>query len=378
MFIGGLLDAFPHLADALPGQLEDAGFTDLVRLEREVVNDGTLTGTGFRVHAAADAHGHHHRHYSEIRRIIGDSRLTDAVKQHAVGIFHHIAEAEAAIHGKSIDDVAFHEVGAWDSIADIVCAASLIAELDASWSVSSVPLGRGQVKTAHGMLPVPAPATALMLEGFECHDDGIDGERVTPTGAAILRHLDPSRSPPPGLRITASGFGFGSKRFQGLSNVTRVLVFDETSSSPWDIDQVLQLEFEVDDQTGEEIAWGAGKLRETAGVLDVTTVQVIGKKGRPAVTLRVLSTPDHEAAVMDACFRFTTTLGIRRQIATRAVLRREQATAGIDGNDISIKRADRPGGTTVKIEDSDLARADSLAERRRMQSAIQHLRSNSE
>ncbi len=211
MFISVMLDCFPANAAALEPLLEQAGFKDLVRLESEPFDDGTLTGTRFRVLADKDAEGHHHRHYSEIRRILGESALPEDVQTVALSIFHLIAEVEAEIHGKTVESVAFHEVGAWDSIADIVCAAYLIDAADASFSVSRVPLGAGQVKTAHGMLPIPAPATARLLEGFEFFTDGLEGERVTPTGAAILKLLAPAREGPPGQSRKCSGYGFGTK-----------------------------------------------------------------------------------------------------------------------------------------------------------------------
>ncbi|MEX2326545.1 MAG: LarC family nickel insertion protein, partial [Pseudomonadales bacterium] len=232
MFVGAILDCFPDLARSLPGQLDLAGFRDLVELEIKPADDGILTGTQFKVVADQDAEGHHHRHYSEIRKIICESGLAENVKHHALGIFEIIAAAEASIHGKPIEKIAFHEVGAWDSIADIVCAGVLIDTIGAtSWSVSKLPLGRGQVKTAHGMLPVPAPATALILEGFEFFDDGLMGERITPTGAAILKHLSTTPGLGPGVStLRKSGYGFGTKRFPGISNVVRMLVFDERQS----------------------------------------------------------------------------------------------------------------------------------------------------
>ncbi|MDA0979359.1 MAG: DUF111 family protein, partial [Proteobacteria bacterium] len=171
MFIGAMLDTFPALDGDLEAVIEAAGFPDLVELGCSSHDDGTLTGTRFSV--SAREQGHHHRHFSEIRRILEESALDTETRAGALGIFQLIADAEAHIHGKPVEDIAFHEVGAWDSIADVVLAAHLIARSGASsWSVSAVPAGRGWVNTAHGKLPVPAPATALLLEGFELVDDG--------------------------------------------------------------------------------------------------------------------------------------------------------------------------------------------------------------
>ncbi len=193
MFIGAMLDCFPERIKQLTSLMKAADFSDLVELQCKETNDGVLTGTRFKVVAGTHAESHDHRNYSDIKGKISGSALDCSTKEIALGIFQLIADAEAKIHGMDIDKVAFHEVGAWDSIADIVCAAWLISSSDvSSWSVSRLPIGKGQVTTAHGQLPIPAPATSLMLEGFEFFDDGIEGERVTPTGAAILRYLNPA------------------------------------------------------------------------------------------------------------------------------------------------------------------------------------------
>jgi len=354
MFIATMLDCFPQLAEELPLVMEQAGFTDLVSLSRRAHDDGTLTGTHFTVSAGADAEGHHHRHYSEIRSIIGSSDLSETVKRHALGIFHLIAEVEAEIHGKSVDSVAFHEVGAWDSIADIVCAAFLIDECAASWSVSRIPMGSGRVQTAHGSLPVPAPATARLLEGFRLFDDGIAGERVTPTGAAILKYLQPATSAPYGATLRQSGYGFGSKQFDGISNVVRALVFDIESDSLWSSDSVLKLSFEVDDQTAEQLGLACDQLRQIDGVLDVLQAPAFGKKGRQTSSVQVLASIADEHPVTAACFELTTTLGVRREIVERAVLERSHITVTHEGKDYRVKVAVRPNKVTAKVEIDDL------------------------
>ena len=355
MFIGALLDCFPERKERLPEIMEAAGFADLVDLQHEVTGDGILTGTHFKVMAGAQAEGHDHRHYSDIRQKITDSSLDDATKRVALGIFQLIAEAEAKIHGKDIDQVAFHEVGAWDSIADIVCAASLISSIGvSSWSVSRLPLGRGQVKTAHGRLPVPAPATSLLLEGFDFFDDGIEGERITPTGAAILKYLDPAPGIPEGVNLKCSGYGFGTRKFPGISNVLRLLVFNRVQSGGWDSDQVLQLEFEVDDQTPEELAVALEKIRAMEGVIDVIQAAVFAKKGRQSTTIRVLARPEIEQLLTEYCFNVTSTLGIRHQLTARSILRRSQFTINHEGKDYRVKVATRPGGLTAKVEMDDL------------------------
>ncbi len=356
MFIGALLDCFADHGASLSRIIDDAGFHDLVVVSSAPVNDGTLTGTRFKVAASTDAHGHHHRHFSEIQRILTESSLPDDTRRHALGIFQLLAEAEAAIHGTTVSEVAFHEVGAWDSIADVVCAAHMIATMDVkSWSVGQLPLGRGTVNTAHGRLPVPAPATALLLRGYEFSDDGIEGERITPTGAAILKYLSPTQdNRARGMKLRTTGCGFGTRKFPGISNVVRVLVFDTTAGAgDWLEDDVVQLEFEIDDQAPEELAVALDRLRLQNGVLDLVQTSVYGKKGRQMLAIRVLVEPGLEEAIIRSCFDETTTLGIRRQVTRRSILRRAETVISLDGIDYRLKVAARPFGLTAKLEQED-------------------------
>ena len=375
MFAGALLDCFPENFPALESQMELAGFARLVKLACNPANDGTLTGTKFEVDAAQDADGHHHRHFSEIRKIISGSNLTEVVKNGALAIFRVLAEAEASIHGNALEDVAFHEVGAWDSIADVIAAAYLIHQLgeDCTWSVSKLPLGSGQVETAHGRLPIPAPATSLLLKGFDFYDDGLEGERITPTGAAILKYLNPGMSLNAAAgRLIQSGYGFGSKKFPGISNVLRALVFDTGSAGTWSEDQVLQLEFEIDDQSGEELANALEILRSTQGVLDVLQMPAFGKKGRPVNAIRILAKPEVETSLVRRCFEETTTLGIRKCITNRSILGREEISVQADGVAYPVKIARRPSGISAKVGMDDIAPyGTSIAERRRERAAIE-------
>jgi uncharacterized protein (TIGR00299 family) protein len=380
MFIGAMLDTFPDLAQTLPPSIDAAGFRDLVTLGQEPADDGILTGTHFTVTAASGAEGHDHRHYSQIVKILNESDLSAQARDCAQAIFRLLAEAEAKVHGKAIADVVFHEVGAWDSIADVVCAATLITELgDCTYSCSRLPLGGGRVKTAHGPLPVPAPAVSLLLEGFEFFDDGIAGERITPTGAAILKFLTPTTSPANNTgRLTHTGFGFGTKRFPGISNVLRVLVFELASSptthnnSPstaWDEDQVLVLEFEVDDQPSEELARGLDQVRADPDVLDILQTPGMGKKNRLVSAIRVLARPAGEERVVEACFRQSTTLGIRSHLSKRSILRRHDHALHDGGSRYRVKLAERPGSVTAKAELDDIPDLTQI-ERRRLRDRL--------
>jgi uncharacterized protein (DUF111 family) len=223
--------------------------------------------------------------------------------------------------------------------------------------VSPLPRGGGLVHTLHGLLPVPAPATAAILSGFEWRDDGISGERVTPTGAAILRHLVREAHAAPAGRLAATGTGAGTRQLPGIANVLRVLVF-ETAASPLS-DRVAVIEFEVDDMTGEEIGVAAERLRARDGVLDLSIGQRFGKKGRPMQSFRLLVRIDAGDAAAEACFVETSTIGLRLREERRHLLAREGTTA----HGVPVKTVQRPHRRTVKAE-SDALTGPSLASRR--------------
>lgn len=380
MFIGALLDANPDCVEGLGRVVDLAGFPDLVKLECAAFNDGVLSGLRFNVKSADPASGHNHshphRHYGEIRERIESSALPENTKRIAQDIFRRIAEAEAAIHGKNVEDVAFHEIGAWDSIADITLAAHLIDSSGAgSWSASAIPIGKGRVDTAHGQLPVPAPATSLLLQGFEFLDDGVEGERVTPTGAAILAHLSPGAAIPRG-RLLTQGYGFGARRLPGLANVLRVSVFEtsQADAAVWHEDQVIRLSFEVDDQTPEDLGRALDALRRKEGVIDVREGAYGGKKNRHGHAVTALVSPAAERDVTAFCFDHTSTLGIRREFVSRAILPRREYRVEHQGRTYGVKVVRRPGGLTAKVDMDDLATAGGLlAEREALRKAIESL-----
>ena len=362
MFIAAVLDAFPDLRDGMLDAIRAAGLPSDVALEVKEHADHALTGLRFIVdeshHHEHQRHegGHSHTKFRDIRNMLEQADLESGVRSHAIGIFSLVAEAEAKVHGVPVEEISFHELGEWDSIADIVGAAFLLDRLNAEWSVGSLPKGHGQVQTAHGMLPVPTPATVLLLQGFEFHDDGLGGERVTPTGAAILAYLKANRPHARKTRrLLRGGSGFGTRVLPGTSNVLRVLAF-ETSGAQTETDRMLELGFEVDDQTPEDLAIGLDKLRAHPSVADVLQAPVYGKKGRMAVHVQVLADPDDLENVLNACFAETTTLGVRYQIVERRKLRRRQDAVEAQGRTVRVKVADRPGGATAKAEADDLSK----------------------
>ncbi len=362
MFIAALLHAFPEHESGTISAAQAAAPAECTLLAHR---DHTMTGMRFMVQERSrPSHHHHgHAHWSEIRATIATSSLPEAVRGHAIGIFALLAEAEARVHGVDPDDVAFHEVGAADSIADILGAAWLITSLRAtSWSVSPLPIGGGMVKTAHGMLPVPAPATTLLMQGMMTQDDGIAGERVTPTGAAILRYLAPG--PRPAGRLDRTGIGFGTRTLPGLSNCLRVTAFDTGAPAALPVHrELLVVSFEVDDQSGEDLAAGIAHLRAMAGVHDVLLLQAFGKKNRPATQLQVLAAPERMEAVIEACFTQTTTIGLRTQLVSARALPRQMAHIAVDGVPVRVKIVERPEGATCKAESDDVAGAPTHAAR---------------
>ena len=359
MFAAAMLDCNRDWQTPLYEAIRGSGLTPDLEVCALQHNDGSLTGHRFEVKQPTSLDRHHHHRWHDIRERLHNSGLETAVKERAIAIFELLAEAEAEVHGSSVDEVTFHEVGAWDSIADIVAAAWLIERNGATtWSCSPLPLGRGRVVSAHGLLPIPAPATALLIKGFPVFDDGVEGERITPTGAAILKHLNPSFEPrmPPSVML-GRGYGFGTKTFPGFSNVLLVSLFDLQRSRAAD-SRVAVCEFEVDDQTPEDLAIGLERLRELPGIFDVTQAPVFGKKGRLSMRIQVLGDVSQIDAILDKCMTETTTLGVRWHTVNRATLVRDETSHALHGEQVRVKRAERPDGVrTRKVEMADLAAA---------------------
>jgi hypothetical protein len=358
MFVAALLDGWPELAAPTLAAVRAALPDERIELACRPHRDGALTGSRFVVAGPpAGRHDRHdHVHWTELRARLGTAPLAPAVRARALAIFGLLAEAAAAVLGVPAEAATFHEVGAWDSIADIAAAACLIEALGAqAWTIGALPPGRGRVACAHGELPVPAPATVRLLAGFVFQDDGRPGERVTPTGAAILRHLAPAYAPVVApQRLLRAGHGFGQRRLEGISNVLRVLAFAPAEADPVAADRVGVLRFEVDDQTPEDLAQGLDALRCLPGVLDVLQAPAFGKQGRLVAAVQVLVRPEVIEPVAAACFVQTTTLGLRWTIEARQILARREVIA--EGR--RVKLAERPGiGVTAKAERADLAAA---------------------
>jgi uncharacterized protein (TIGR00299 family) protein len=311
--------------------------------------------------------------YLELRRLIEEAPLSVGTREHAVALLKLLASAEAEVHGTNVANVHFHELADWDSLMDVVAAGCIAANLAAArWTASALPLGGGRVRTAHGALPVPTPATAALLSGYPWRDDGIAGERVTPTGAAILRHLvAPSDC---GGRCVAGrmigiGSGAGTRTLPGTPNIVRALVFEHDRAAiaaDVDADAVAVLEFDVDDMTGEEIALAAERLRALPGVVDASLGARLGKKGRPVTEFRVLAKPPAADSIAQGCFTETSTLGLRVREERRHVLRRTEVVARLGNDAVNVKLAQRPGGVrTGKAAHDDVVAGSGLDARRK-------------
>ena len=352
MFAAAMVDARPALAEPVLAALAALDLPADVTWAFRPHDDGTLTGRRFVVQRPAPAHA---TAASVLARALAASRLAPPVRARAQAMLDSVAEAEAAVHGIPAADVKFHELGGWDTLVDFAAAAAAIEGLGAaSWSCGVLPRGRGTVETAHGTLPVPTPAVVLLLEGFVVDDDGVDGERITPTGAAILRHLAPAQAADPTpRRLAAAGHGFGTRTLSGRSNVLRVSLYEDAAQAAG-VDRVTLLGFDVDDQTPEDLAVAIQRLRAAPGVVDVVQHALVGKHGRQAVRVELLVRPDAAEAAVRLCFLETTTLGVRRQTVERLVLDRETVRVDGPGAAVRVKIAARPDGRrTAKAEMAD-------------------------
>ncbi|MBS4008635.1 MAG: nickel pincer cofactor biosynthesis protein LarC [Clostridium sp.] len=280
-----------------------------------------------------------HRHYHQIATMLNASALSPQVKAMSLTIFNRLAEAEGKIHGKAAADVHFHEVGAVDSIVDIVGIAAALNSLGAD-KIYSSPLhcGSGFVRCAHGELPVPAPATLELLSGVPVYSRGIEAELLTPTGAAVLSALA-EFGPLPSMTVSKSGYGAGKKELS-IANLLRVII-GETAAPATDYlrEETVILEANIDDMNPEFYSYISEKLF-TAGALDVTLIPVQMKKGRPGVMLSVLAGQRQEKPLLEIIFSETTTLGIRRLTAEKLMLPRRLVSVQTAYGPVRVKIAE--------------------------------------
>ena len=317
-------------------------------LHVHVVINGEEEGHEHRHHDGE--HHHHHTGIKEIRELIESLPLSDAVREDALQIFNSIARAESEVHGTDMEHIHFHEVGSIDAVADVLGVCLLMEKLAPELVVASpVNVGGGTVKCAHGVLPVPAPATELLLRGIPWYEGEIKSELCTPTGAALLRWFVNSWQTAPVLRVETCGYGMGTKDF-GQLNAVRALLGDME-----DEEDLYVLACNLDDMTGEELGFAQERLFE-AGALDVWTAPIGMKKGRPGVLLSVLCRPERTHELTACLFKHTTTLGVREDYVRRYTLRRDMRTADTPWGPVSVKTASGYGVTREKPEYEDLAK----------------------
>lgn len=313
---------------------------------------------GTHVHVIIDGHeeGHHHHHHhhaalADINQMIDGFDVSNKVKEDAKAVYQIIADAESKVHGVEVNNIHFHEVGTLDAVTDVVANCMLVEAIGANRIVvSPIHVGSGTVKCAHGILPVPAPATALILEGLPVYSGAVKGELCTPTGAAILKHFGDEFGEMPQMILEKIGYGMGTKDFD-QANCVRVMIGEEADET----DRVIELAANLDDMTAEEIGFAMEVLMEQ-GALDVYAQPITMKKSRPAVKLVCMCRPEEKQKMAEVMFANTTTIGIREYKCDRMVLNRTIERRQTKWGVVDVKVCSGYGVTRQKTEYEDLAR----------------------
>ena len=297
-------------------------------------------------------HPHHHAHHSlgDIAQIISRLDVPEKVRADTLAVYRLIAEAEGHVHGAAVEEIHFHEVGTMDAVADVTAVCLLLHELGPDKIIASpVHVGSGYVRCAHGVLPVPAPATAYLLRDIPSYGGEVRGELCTPTGAALLRYFAGEFGPQPSMRVVKIGYGCGKKDFE-RANCVRAMLGESAENR----EQVLELCCNLDDMTPEAVAFAMERLFN-AGALDVYTTPVGMKKNRPGVLLTCMCREKSRDEMLHLLFLHTTTLGVRENICNRYTLRRDMKTVETAYGPVRIKKATGWGVTREKMEYEDLA-----------------------
>lgn len=297
------------------------------------------------------AHAHEHSGLDEIAHMIGHLELPESVRADAFAVYKLLAEAEGSVHGRPVEQVHFHEVGAMDAVADIVGVCLLMHELGPVRVLASpLHVGSGQVRCAHGILPVPAPATAYLLRGVPAYGGAIRGELCTPTGAALLKHFVSSFGDMPVMSVLQIGYGMGKKDFEA-ANCVRALLGETRENA----DVVIELCCNLDDMTPEAISFAMERLF-AHGALDVYTTPIGMKKCRPGILFSCMCHADKREEMIELMFKHTTTLGIREYVCNRYTLHRSERVSQTEYGTVRIKEAFWGNVRRAKIEYEDLAR----------------------
>ena len=369
MLAAALLELLPD-PGAFVAELNALGFPG-VHIRTEPAVKCGITGTHFAVtvHGQEEGHGQHHHHHHhehehkhahehhhsglhEIEHIVrGHLALPERVKRDVLAVYQQLAEAESHAHGVPVSDIHFHEVGTMDAIADITAVCLLMDRLAPGEVIASpVHTGSGQVRCAHGILPVPAPATAYLLRDVPIYGGAVQGELCTPTGAALLKHFVTRFGDMPVMRVSAIGYGCGKKDFEA-ANCVRALLGETESAAG----SVLNLSCNLDDMTAEAVSFAMERLFD-AGALEVYTLSAGMKKSRSGLLLRVICRPQDRETIVKTIFRHTSTIGIRESVNRRYVLEREIQTVDTAYGPVRKKISQGFGVTRTKYEYEDLAR----------------------
>lgn len=305
------------------------------------------------VHEHTHHHHAHHAHTSmqDIENLIHGFTVSEKVKSDAIAIYKLLAEAESHAHGKPVAEIHFHEVGTLDAVTDIVGVCMLIEEVAPEKIIASpIHVGSSHVHCAHGILPVPAPATAYLLQNIPMYGGTVEGELCTPTGAALLKYFVSEFGNMPVIKTDSIGYGFGKKEFSRLSCVRAFLGDTEDQT-----EQIIELKCNLDDMTGERIGLALERLFE-AGALDVFTTPIGMKKNRPAILLTCLCRPQQRDTMLHEIFKHTTTIGVRETLCNRYVLDRTETVQHTQYGDVRVKQIRGYGVERSKPEFYDLAR----------------------
>jgi hypothetical protein len=376
MLMSALLELHPE-PESFMARLNSAGIPN-VRIIRETAKRCGITGTHINVsvngvtedelmygHSHSHEHGHSHEHshahehshthchrsLRDIGEIIAHLDVKDSVKGSAIEVYRLIAEAESKAHNCELDNIHFHEVGTMDAIADIVGVCMLIDELRVDKIlVSPINVGKGEVRCAHGILPVPAPATAYILRDVPIYSNEVSVELCTPTGAALLKHFASKFTHMPAMKVSRIGYGLGTKELE-CANCVRAFLGEMEDSS----DRIAELICNIDDMTGERIGFATERLLE-GGALDVFTTPIGMKKSRPAVLLTCICREDKREEIIRLIFKHTTTIGVRENIMRRYILDREERVEHTKYGDVRVKRSSGYGVSRAKAEYSDLTK----------------------
>ena len=367
MLTAALLELLPE-PDRFVDKLNTLGIPGVEFRKEKAVKCG-ITGTHMSVlvhgeeeeadvhhhdHEHEHTHEHEHHHHSgmhEIEHIVADLKLPQKVEKDVLAVYGLIAEAESHVHGVPVSDIHFHEVGTMDAVADITAVCLLMNELAPDEVICSpVHVGSGHVKCAHGILPVPAPATAFILQGVPTYGGGVKGELCTPTGAALLKHFVTRFGDMPVMKTQVIGYGMGKKDFE-TANCVRAM-FGEGEDKT---DTVLELSCNVDDMTAEEIGFAMDRLFE-GGANEVFTIPIGMKKSRPGTLIRVMCKEQDREKMLRLIFKYTSTIGVRETPTHRYILDRRTETAETPFGEVHRKISSGYGVVRAKYEYEDLAK----------------------